>query len=194
MNCLFEPYADSVTMPAHIKALAPTVAADLKELAERIGVVMPDMVIEDGTWNASIFVNPEFSATGRPILVPLINLGTLLLEKLTRDEVRAVLAHELGHLKRGDVVMSPLEKTFYILPAPFSWIYAFFKRRTELACDDFAAKYVGPLIAASALDKLRIEATCECGMCGEYSSLGAFHPTISYRVARLRDPGYEIVA
>ena len=65
-------------------------------LAQRAGVGMPEVAIYEGTANAF--------ATGAFRNSALVAVSTGLLESMSREEVEAVLGHELSHVANGDMV------------------------------------------------------------------------------------------
>ena len=68
----------------------------VKRLAEKAGVGMPEVAIYEGDANAF--------ATGAFRDSALVAVSTGLLESMSRDEVEAVLGHEMGHVANGDMV------------------------------------------------------------------------------------------
>ncbi len=68
----------------------------VRRLADKAGVGMPEVAIYDGPANAF--------ATGASRDAALVAVSTGLLESMTRDEVEAVLGHELSHVANGDMV------------------------------------------------------------------------------------------
>jgi heat shock protein HtpX len=70
--------------------------ATIKRLAEKAGVGMPEVAIYEG--------GPNAFATGAFRDSSLVAVSTGLLESMTRDEVEAVLGHEIGHVANGDMV------------------------------------------------------------------------------------------
>jgi len=68
----------------------------VKRLADKAGVGMPEVAIYEGAPNAF--------ATGAFRNSALVAVSTGLLESMTRDEVEAVLGHEIGHVANGDMV------------------------------------------------------------------------------------------
>jgi len=68
----------------------------IARLADRAGVKMPEVAIYEGAPNAF--------ATGAFRDSSLVAVSTGLLESMTRDEVEAVLGHELSHVANGDMV------------------------------------------------------------------------------------------
>jgi heat shock protein HtpX len=72
--------------------LMNTVAAQ----AQRAGIAMPEVAIYQGDANAF--------ATGATKNSSLVAVSTGLLESMTKQEVEAVLAHEVAHIANGDMV------------------------------------------------------------------------------------------
>ena len=68
-----------------------------RELARRAGIVTPQV----GIFPAS---EPNAFATGPGRNKSLVAVSKGLLDKLPRDETRAVLGHEIGHVANGDMV------------------------------------------------------------------------------------------
>ena len=68
----------------------------VKRLADKAGVGMPEVAVFEGAPNAF--------ATGAFRDSSLIAVSTGLLESMTRDEVEAVLGHEIAHIANGDMV------------------------------------------------------------------------------------------
>jgi heat shock protein HtpX len=68
------------------------------ELAQKAGVPMPKLaIVEDKSPNAFVF--------GRTLASSTLAVTKGLLERLNSEEVKAVLAHEIGHLKHRDVII-----------------------------------------------------------------------------------------
>ena len=72
------------------KWLVMTVA----DLAQRAGVKMPEVAIYPG----------EANATGMRRNAALVAVSTRIMEQMSREELRAVLAHEMSHVSNGDMV------------------------------------------------------------------------------------------
>jgi heat shock protein HtpX len=68
----------------------------VQKLAQTAGIGMPEVAIYEGAPNAF--------ATGAFRDSSLVAVSTGLLQSMTRDEVEAVLAHEVGHVANGDMV------------------------------------------------------------------------------------------
>ena len=72
----------------------------VKTLADRAGIGMPEVAIYNGEANAF--------ATGAFKNSALVAVSTGLLEGMTREEVEAVLGHEVAHIANGDMVTMTL--------------------------------------------------------------------------------------
>ena len=72
----------------------------VKTLADRSGIKMPEVAVFEGAPNAF--------ATGAFKNSALVAVSTGLLESMTKEEVEAVLAHEVAHIVNGDMVTMTL--------------------------------------------------------------------------------------
>ena len=70
--------------------------ATVKKLSEKAGIGMPEVAMYEGETNAF--------ATGAFRNSALVAVSTGLLNSMSRDEVEAVLGHEIGHVANGDMV------------------------------------------------------------------------------------------
>jgi heat shock protein HtpX len=68
----------------------------VRRLSERAGIAMPEVAIYEG--------EPNAFATGAFKDSALVAVSTGLLAGMTRDEVEAVLGHEVAHIANGDMV------------------------------------------------------------------------------------------
>jgi heat shock protein HtpX len=68
----------------------------VKRLAAKAGIGMPEVAIYEG--------EPNAFATGAFRDAALVAVSTGLLDSMSRDEVEAVLGHEIGHVANGDMV------------------------------------------------------------------------------------------
>ncbi|MCS7102238.1 MAG: protease HtpX, partial [Burkholderiaceae bacterium] len=64
--------------------------------AEKAGIAMPEVAIYEG--------EPNAFATGAFKNSALVAVSTGLLQSMSREEVEAVLGHEVGHIANGDMV------------------------------------------------------------------------------------------
>ncbi|MQQ99793.1 protease HtpX [Glaciimonas soli] len=87
-----------ITAPANQTEawLVDTVA----KLAQRAGIGMPEVAVFDGAPNAF--------ATGAFKNSALVAVSTGLLQSMTKEEVEAVLGHEVAHIANGDMVTMTL--------------------------------------------------------------------------------------
>jgi heat shock protein HtpX len=83
------------TEPMH-RWLVTTVA----RFAEKAGIAMPEVAIYDG--------EPNAFATGAFKNSALVAVSTGLLQGMTREEVEAVVGHEIAHVANGDMVTMTL--------------------------------------------------------------------------------------
>ncbi len=68
----------------------------VRRLADRAGIAMPEVAVYDGEANAF--------ATGAFKNSALVAVSTGLLETMNKEEVEAVLGHEISHVANGDMV------------------------------------------------------------------------------------------
>ena len=72
----------------------------VRKLSERAGIAMPEVAVYDG--------EPNAFATGAFKNSALVAVSTGLLQSMNKDEVEAVLAHEVAHVANGDMVTMTL--------------------------------------------------------------------------------------
>ncbi|MCC6071411.1 protease HtpX [Massilia sp. GCM10020059] len=70
--------------------------ATVRQLSERAGIGMPEVAVYDG--------EPNAFATGAFKNSALVAVSTGLLQSMNREEVEAVLGHEVAHIANGDMV------------------------------------------------------------------------------------------
>jgi beta-lactamase regulating signal transducer with metallopeptidase domain len=79
-------------------------------------------------------------------LKPLILFPIGAINRLNPEEVEAILAHELAHIKRNDflinIIVNVIESIFYYHPAMW-WLTSQIRREREYCCDDAAIQYTG---------------------------------------------------
>ncbi|MBC7859231.1 MAG: protease HtpX [Burkholderiaceae bacterium] len=68
----------------------------VERLAQRAGIKMPEVAVYDG--------EPNAFATGAFKNSALVAVSTGLLQGMTKEEVEAVLGHEIAHVANGDMV------------------------------------------------------------------------------------------
>jgi len=72
------------------------IVSTVQRLSDRAGIAMPEVAIYDG--------EPNAFATGAFKNSALVAVSTGLLQGMTREEIEAVLGHEIAHVANGDMV------------------------------------------------------------------------------------------
>jgi heat shock protein HtpX len=100
----------------------------VQEIAQRLQITMPEVWVYDSP-------DPNAFATGPSKNNSMVAVSTGLLENLKENEVKAVLAHEMGHVYNGDMfattVLAGLMNTFVYYIA--MWVRRFFAERDQAA-------------------------------------------------------------
>ena len=86
--------AEVITQPRNVDEA--WILETVQRLSQRAGIAMPEVAIFDG--------EPNAFATGAFKNSALVAVSTGLLQGMTRDEVEAVLGHEIAHIANGDMV------------------------------------------------------------------------------------------
>ncbi|HMU67193.1 MAG TPA: protease HtpX [Cellvibrionaceae bacterium] len=94
----------------------------VQELADKAGIAMPEVGIFPSQ-DANAF------ATGWNRNAALVAVSAGLLQRFSRDEVRAVMAHEIGHVANGDMV------TLTLIQGVVNTFVMFFARIVGYAVD-----------------------------------------------------------
>ncbi|MEL6276260.1 MAG: M56 family metallopeptidase, partial [Bacteroidota bacterium] len=118
---------------------------------------------------------PQLALSSRifsPALVgvfrPLILLPVAMVNQLSLEQVEAVLAHEMAHLRRADhwwnLLQSIIELLFYFNPA-VHWISRCIREEREHCCDDIVASLgIDPVIYAKTLFQLETQRQLSPGL------------------------------
>ncbi len=90
-----------------------------------------------------------------------IVLHSAMVEELSAQELRAVLIHEMAHIKYKHTVIlayiQPLSVLVPVLGPAIGWLFGFWGRRAELACDRLALAYThDPHTVIMALIKIHV--------------------------------------
>jgi heat shock protein HtpX len=72
------------------------IVASVARMAQQAGIAMPEVALYEG--------EPNAFATGAFRNSALVAVSTGLLQGMTRDEVEAVIGHEISHVANGDMV------------------------------------------------------------------------------------------
>lgn len=85
------------------------------------------------------FLNAFAIGYTRPFTI-VLNSATV--DELSRDEMKAVLIHEIGHIKYRHTIItsyiSPLETLVPVIGPIVGWVFGFWHRRAEKTCDRLA--------------------------------------------------------
>jgi heat shock protein HtpX len=152
--------ADKIVLRMHnakemTAADCPKFVGIVRELAVRAGLPMPRVYIIDSP-------HPNAFATGRNPAHAAVAATTGLLATLDRDEVAAVMAHELGHIRNHDTLVMTMTATIagaISTLANFGFVFNNGTRANPLAM--IAAGFVAPF--AALLVQLAISRTREYG-------------------------------
>ncbi|MBU0587415.1 MAG: protease HtpX [Gammaproteobacteria bacterium] len=98
----------------------------VRKHAERAGIGMPEVGIFEG--------DPNAFATGAFKNSALVAVSTGLLQGMTREEVEAVIGHEIAHIANGDMV------TMTLIQGVMNTFVVFISRVVGYAVDSFLRK------------------------------------------------------
>ena len=95
----------------------------VRRLADKAGIAMPEVGVFDG--------EPNAFATGAFKNSALVAVSTGLLQGMTREEVEAVIGHEIAHIANGDMV------TMALIQGVMNTFVVFLSRVIGYAVDSF---------------------------------------------------------
>jgi len=98
----------------------------VQKFADKAGIGMPEVAIYDG--------EPNAFATGAFKNSALVAVSTGLLQNMTREEVEAVIGHEVAHVANGDMV------TMTLIQGVMNTFVVFLSRVIGYAVDSFLRK------------------------------------------------------
>jgi beta-lactamase regulating signal transducer with metallopeptidase domain len=112
----------------------------LQKLADKAGLQKGIDIVESAMVRTPMVVGH---------LKPLILFPMGIINRLTPEEVEAILAHELAHVMRKDfifnILQSVVEALFYFHPAVW-WLSSQIRNERESACDDIAIELINSKI------------------------------------------------
>ena len=113
-----------ITQPrSHVEQM---IYGSVQEIARRLNITMPEVWVYESP-------DPNAFATGPTKNNSMVAVSTGLLQNLKEDEVRAVLAHEMGHVYNGDMftttVLAGLMNTFVYFIS--MWVRRLFAERDQ---------------------------------------------------------------
>lgn len=113
----------------------------VQDLSARAGIKMPEVAIYEG--------EPNAFATGAFKDASLVAVSTGIMRSMTKNELRAVLGHEISHVSNGDMVtMTLVQGVLNAVVIFMSRVLAFFLDRAVSGKDSRRFGY-GPLGAIS---------------------------------------------
>ncbi len=156
---------------------SPDLLARVAEIGARMDLARPARVLM-----TAFAGSPSVVGWFRPVI--LLPPATLL--GLTPEQLEAVLAHELAHIRRYDSLVNAaqilVETLLFYHPAVW-WISARIREERELCCDDVAVSSCGDALcyarALTRLERLRLTAL----------ALGSAGGPLAYRIRRLMGAG-----
>ena len=98
----------------------------VRKLSEKAGIGMPEVGIFEG--------EPNAFATGAFKNSALVAVSTGLLQGMTKEEIEAVIAHEVAHIANGDMV------TMTLIQGVMNTFVVFLSRAIGYAVDSFLRK------------------------------------------------------
>ena len=134
----------------------PDLFSDMSVVVSKVGIEMPDLyVYNDPVMNAFTFGEAK----------PFVCVSSSVIEKMTREEVKAILAHECGHILCKHVLYNSVVHTLedighdlgaihYSLTGPMYLALCYWSRRSEFSADRCAAAVVGEKVFQSSMLKL----------------------------------------
>ena len=153
-------------------------------LAQRAGLPMPKVYVIDSP-------HPNAFATGRNPENAAVAATTGLLDMLSRDEVAAVMAHELGHIRNRDTLIMTMVATIagaISMLANFGMFFSSDSRNNPLAL--IGAVLLAPF--AAMIVQMAISRTREFGadkagaeICGDPDALASALRKISHAAQRI---------
>src|SRR6185436_7013290 len=131
--------------------LTPPVMEIFESVRERLGLYGPIRLLAHGRLDSAVVVG---------WLRPVVLLPVSLISGFTPDQLRAILAHELAHIRRHDFVVNILqrcvESILFYHPAVW-WLSKRIRAEREHCCDDTAVRLCGSrkIYAAALLEMER---------------------------------------
>ena len=147
----------------------------LAALARRLGIARPVRILI-----ACEGESPSVVGWIRPVVL----MPSAALLGLTAEQLEAVLAHELAHIRRHDYLVNLfqilVETVLFYHPAVW-WVSARIRHERELCCDDLAVRFCGNAVcyarALTKLERLRVTAPA--------MAMGSNSGPMLYRIQRL---------
>jgi len=184
--------ADKIVLRMHnakemTAADCPKLVGLVRNLSQRAGLPMPRVYIIDSP-------HPNAFATGRNPANAAVAATTGLLAILDREEVEAVIAHELGHIRNHDTLIMTMTATIagaISMLANFGFVFNNGARANPLAM--IASLFLAPF--AAMLVQMAISRTREYGadraaaeICGNPRALASALAKLHHAAPRIPNP------
>lgn len=139
----------------------PELHRDLKEVTKVVGIKMPELfVYNDPVMNAFTFGETN----------PYICVSSSLIEKMSREERKSILAHECGHILCQHVLYSSVVETLRMIgenfgiigstmTGPMKLALQYWSRRSEFSADRCAAAVMGERVFQAGMLKMALGLT-----------------------------------
>lgn len=158
MNMGIEQLQTGINLATKVKLSPnqlPALYNILPPICEQLGIAEPDFFLE---------MNPEPNAYAFGDTQTAITITSGLIDLMTEDEVRAVVAHECGHIACHHMLYHTIAalltqasgalEVLSSLAAPIKYALFYWERKSELSCDRAAAYVTSPQVTASMLARL----------------------------------------
>ena len=163
------------------------VAESFKAIAQLMGVPLAELKLSKRAIPVSFAIQDKKT---------IVVMSESLLPLLKKDELEAVMAHELAHIKNSDTSLKAMitaYRTALPLDPIVRLVEAAFHREREIMADEAAVKTTGkPLSLASALLKIyeafprnNLASHSSLSILGASSALMNRHPPIRHRISQL---------
>lgn len=162
----------------HPSPMVRTFVKECRELSLSAGMICPRLFIMDAH-------QPNAFAVGRDALHASIAVTNGLLMTLNRAETRAVIAHELAHVKRGDSLSMGIASAVSGLLNRLTWIFF-----APIGCAPIASRFISRTVAQIFASKSREHAADRDGakICGKPLDLAAALEKIERNTVSLLNP------
>ncbi len=163
---------------------APEFHSMVSRLAQRAGLPVPRVYIVESA-------NPNAFATGRNPDNAAVAATTGLLDMLDRDEVEAVMAHELGHVRNRDTLIMTMVATIagaISMIANFGLFFGGGQNRNPIAM--IAAVFMAPF--AAMIVQMAISRTREYGADRAAAEISGNPRALASALAKIARPAKQI--
>ena len=162
---------------------APEFHAMIADLARRAGLPMPKVYIVESP-------NPNAFATGRNPQNAAVAATTGLLDMLSREEVAAVMAHELGHVKNRDTLIMTMVATIAGAISMIANFGLFFGGNRQNPIAAIAAVIMAPI--AAMIVQMAISRTREYGADRAGAEISGDPMALASALAKIAGPARQL--